>query len=151
MKFRKKPVVIEAWHYEGNLHGRPDWIEEGLLDRTILDPVKGDYLVIKTLEGEHHASVGDYIIQGVKGELCPCKSDIFEATYEPIPHEEPAQLKPCPFCGGEAIMHTVEPHSHYFVNMPDYPGSTFIECVNCTCGISASTEQEAKELWNRGA
>ena len=43
---------------------------------------RGPELYIKTLEGEHHASVGDYIIQGVQGEIYPCKPDIFEATYE---------------------------------------------------------------------
>lgn len=39
-------------------------------------------------------------------------------------------------------MHTVDPYGHYFVNMPAYEGGTFIECVNCTCGITADTEQE---------
>ena len=41
-------------------------------------------LFIKTLEGVHHASVGDYIIQGVNGELYPCKPDIFEKTYDKV-------------------------------------------------------------------
>lgn len=41
-------------------------------------------MIIHTLEGDHHASVGDYIITGVKGEQYPCKPDIFEATYEEI-------------------------------------------------------------------
>lgn len=41
-------------------------------------------LVIHTLEGDHHASVGDYIIRGVKGEFYPCKPDIFELTYEEV-------------------------------------------------------------------
>lgn len=44
----------------------------------------GDHLVIKTLEGDHRADIGDYIIQGVKGELYPCKPDIFEMTYEEV-------------------------------------------------------------------
>ena len=43
-----------------------------------------DHLVIKTLEGDHHVSWGDYIIQGVQGELYPCKPDIFEQTYEKV-------------------------------------------------------------------
>jgi len=38
-------------------------------------------LIIHTLEGDHHASVGDYIIKGVRGEFYPCKPDIFEQTY----------------------------------------------------------------------
>ena len=41
-------------------------------------------IVIETLEGNHHASVGDYIIQGVQGEIYPCKPDIFEKTYEKV-------------------------------------------------------------------
>ena len=41
-------------------------------------------LIIKTLEGEHIANIGDYIIKGVKGEFCPCKPDIFEQTYEMV-------------------------------------------------------------------
>jgi hypothetical protein len=41
-------------------------------------------LVIPTLEGEHTASIGDYIIRGVKGEFYPCKPDIFMATYEEV-------------------------------------------------------------------
>ena len=45
--------------------------------------IKGG-LIIKTLEGEHLASIGDYIIKGVKGEFYPCKPDIFEQTYEQL-------------------------------------------------------------------
>ena len=41
-------------------------------------------LYIETLEGTHHVSVGDYVIQGVNGELYPCKPDIFEKTYEEV-------------------------------------------------------------------
>ena len=44
----------------------------------------GHSMYIQTLEGEHHASVGDFIIQGVKGEIYPCKPDIFKMTYEPV-------------------------------------------------------------------
>ena len=86
MKYRKKPVVIEAFQYDGDLKNRdseyyiPQWgidaEKEGVLY------FDGSTLKIKTLEGEHIASVGDYIIQGVNGELYPCKPDIFEKTYE---------------------------------------------------------------------
>lgn len=44
---------------------------------------QGDLLFIGTLEGAMRADPGDWIIRGVKGELYPCKPDIFEATYEP--------------------------------------------------------------------
>lgn len=91
MKYRKKPVVIEAFQYDGDLKGSdgqyyvPDWAIKAYEDNTMyygeLDGQLGE-LFIKTLEGVHHASVGDYIIQSVNGELYPCKPDIFEKTYE---------------------------------------------------------------------
>lgn len=61
------------------------------------------------------------------------------------------KLLPCPFCGGEAIINTIEPHKHqtpFGGLMPDYEGETFIECVYCSCGISAETEAEAIKKWN---
>lgn len=60
-------------------------------------------------------------------------------------------LKPCPFCGGGAFIHAVEPHKHKgpLANfMQDYEGGIFIECRRCTCAISAKTEAEAIEAWN---
>lgn len=57
MKYRKKPVVIDAYKTDKEV-------------------------VIHTLEGDMKASVGDYIITGVNGEKYPCKPDIFEKTYE---------------------------------------------------------------------
>lgn len=90
MKFRKKPVVIEAVQWTGdNLYevieftGRhessKDWTWE-----QYRDIVRKDGLKIFTLEGSMMASVGDWIIKGVKGEVYPCKPDIFEQTYENI-------------------------------------------------------------------
>ena len=74
-KFRKKPVVIEAFQYH---HGDPiegDDIRRG----------EGPYEVfIKTLEGNMQIGDGDWVITGVKGERYPCKPDIFEATYEAL-------------------------------------------------------------------
>lgn len=86
MKFRKKPVVIEAFKFGWDIPG-PWWKEAVDAGQArVVTPVPGDgdqYALIKTLEGEMTASRGDYIIQGIKGELYPCKPDIFEATYEP--------------------------------------------------------------------
>lgn len=90
IQFRKKPVVIEAVRYEGkgNLypvdgkHGAPVWLWDALEKKTAEFTNGGDPLVIHTLEGDHTVSPGDWIIQGIKGELYPCKPDIFEATYE---------------------------------------------------------------------
>lgn len=79
MKWRKRPVVIEAWHFVEPFNtDRPDWVREGWFS-TDMPPL----LNIVTLEGVMRAQVGDWIIKGVKGEVYPCKPDIFEATYEP--------------------------------------------------------------------
>jgi len=62
------------------------------------------------------------------------------------------ELKPCPFCGSEAIIYTIPPHKHAIATfMPDYEGGAFVECTDCTCGITADTEQQAIEAWNRRA
>lgn len=82
MKFRKKPVVIEAMQFDGdNGHLILSWMHGPGLH----SPISGEReLKILTLEGEMTAAVGDWIICGVKGEFYPCKPDIFEATYEPV-------------------------------------------------------------------
>ena len=85
-KYRKKPVVIEAIEYRGNvtdLEPLGAWHK----DITVEQPLIGYDLTINTLEGAMVAQPGDWIIKGVKGELYPCKPDIFEATYEPAPSE----------------------------------------------------------------
>lgn len=87
-KFRKKPVVIEAMQFIGPdianmdyLLSFDEWVEANQGDRKCR--YKGSSMIIPTLEGEMTADPGDWIIKGVKGELYPCKTDIFEATYEP--------------------------------------------------------------------
>lgn len=88
MKFRKKPVVIEAWPFYGNrtdvIHkAMPDWLSTAIAEGQVYYQGGDDpYYSIETLEGTHRASVNDWIIRGVKGEIYPCKPDIFEATYE---------------------------------------------------------------------
>ena len=84
-KFRKKPVVIEAVRmpmctdYAGEI--------QPIID--LMGPIpiynftdKG--IIIETIEGNHLASWGDWIIKGVEGELYPCKPHIFKKTYEPV-------------------------------------------------------------------
>lgn len=90
MKFRKKPVVIEAFPFVQPMDGdMPDWLRAAFREGTVWYQGGADpYLTIRTLEGEHRASLGDMIIRGVKGELYPCKPDIFAATYDPV------ELKP---------------------------------------------------------
>ena len=60
-----------------------------------------------------------------------------------------AKLKPCPFCGGEAMIEVIEPHTHTLATfMPDCEGRTFIEC-QCGAAISGETEFAAIAAWNR--
>lgn len=113
MKFRKKPVVIEAMLFAGGAAkatpiidwvlmggGTARWHEDGakLADPDCQVPeyhethhycpgcaftTEAESISIQTLEGVMKASVGDYIIKGVKGEFYPCKPDIFDQTYDP--------------------------------------------------------------------
>lgn len=93
-KYRKKPVVIEAFLFKRNAFGHveaPSWMYEACAKgvaviKEFRAPLAGDKRVceIKTLEGVMTANEGDYIIRGVEGELYPCKADIFEKTYERV-------------------------------------------------------------------
>lgn len=80
MKYRKKPVVIEAIQFTGTL-GNLVELAAFMNDETYINDGK---LEIDTLEGTMTASPGDYIIKGVRGEFYPCKPDIFEQTYEKV-------------------------------------------------------------------
>lgn len=80
--FRKRPVVVEAVQFTG----RASWRAVEALAAGGRRVHYGDeLLIIETLEGDHRANVGDWIIKGVQGELYPCKPDIFAATYEEVP------------------------------------------------------------------
>lgn len=89
MKYRKKPIVIEAmqftdeakeqvlrWTSDNATKGRSSWAAHDVNDAPIIK--------IETLEGVMAANIGDWIIKGVKGEFYPCKPDIFEATYDSV-------------------------------------------------------------------
>lgn len=90
-KYRKKPVVIEAMEFRGTTQAYDvyRWIEshigsvEAYEDKSgvTIDPADGQ-MVIRTLEGDMKADLGDFIIKGVNGEFYPCKPDIFAKTYE---------------------------------------------------------------------
>lgn len=92
MKFRKKPVVIEAIRWYGDL-GRFHHQYEQVFGEPCSWESCADALLIPTLEGEMRADVGDWIIRGVKGEFYPCKPDIFAATYETIGEAAEAFVK----------------------------------------------------------
>ena len=80
-QFRKRPVVIEAVQWTGkNSLAIAEFMGEPFPD----DAHTTDTPIIHTLEGYLTASVGDWIIKGVKGEFYPCKPDIFEATYDVV-------------------------------------------------------------------
>ena len=94
MKYRKKPIVIEAFQYDGDLMNSegeyyvPSWAVDAFIDDVLLYDSKTKKnkppyeLYVNTLEGKMLVNVNDYIIQGVNGEIYPCKPDIFEKTYE---------------------------------------------------------------------
>lgn len=82
-EWRKKPVVVEAFQwfpYLGEGAGvERDYAREGLSSKGS----GATFYMVRTLEGKHEVSEGDWIITGIKGERYPCKPDIFAATYEP--------------------------------------------------------------------
>lgn len=91
MKYRKKPIVIEAVQWNGlNLEEIKEFVGKDL-EYNILDTAwevgKGApnvLMKIHTLEGDMDVSKGDFVIKGVSGEFYPCKPDIFEKTYEMV-------------------------------------------------------------------
>lgn len=80
MRYRKKPVVIDAWKIALGDRNMPDWVFGS--NNVRWRDAGGTKLEIETLEGVMIGKTGDYLIRGVQGELYPCKPDIFEATYE---------------------------------------------------------------------
>jgi hypothetical protein len=85
-QYRKKPVVIEAFEFRVGGDPWPEWfaVEVGNGNISIQKLDGKHFAKIKTLEGVRTAMPGDWIIQGVKGEIYPCKTDIFAATYERV-------------------------------------------------------------------
>lgn len=82
MFYKKKPVIVEAIQWTGE--------NEQQIFKWMSSHNKHDYcmanghMIIKTLEGDHIANIGDFIIRGVHGEYYPCKPDIFQKTYEHV-------------------------------------------------------------------
>ncbi|MEX2430784.1 MAG: hypothetical protein WD645_02560 [Dehalococcoidia bacterium] len=79
MRYRKKPVVVEAMRYhhdDASLSALFEFIPESFVQ------VSQNSIQVKTLEGWMDASPGDYIIKGLKGEYYPCKPDAFDETYD---------------------------------------------------------------------
>jgi len=89
MKFRKKPVVIDAWPVRdlyraacGNWGALPESVRNAYEIGGWVFTDEGIY--VPTLEGSMLARMGDWLLRGVAGEFYPCKPDIFEATYEAV-------------------------------------------------------------------
>jgi hypothetical protein len=86
-KYRKKPIVVEAIKWEGNYDEVCNFVGKCLLSNK---NGTGNHqeLIIPTLEGDHTALMGDYIIKGVHGEFYPIKEEIFQKTYEKVEEQE---------------------------------------------------------------
>jgi hypothetical protein len=92
-KWRKRPVLVDAFRWTGDVDQEedPEWMVIALRDgRARFEDSGSEHvrIVIQTTEGDMTAQSGDYIIRGIKGELYPCKPDIFEATYECVGYGE---------------------------------------------------------------
>lgn len=85
-KYRKKPVVIDAVQFDGTEESILNIMAMNHGSNGIRRPIDLDHggktIFIHTLEGKMEASLNDWIIRGVRGELYPCKPDIFDMTYE---------------------------------------------------------------------
>lgn len=83
-QYRKKPVVIEAFRWTGDLDQTedPEWIIDAIRSGDVFFDTNTGTMKIKTLEGTMSVLPGEWIIKGIKGEIYPCKPDIFLATYE---------------------------------------------------------------------
>jgi hypothetical protein len=93
MKYRKKPVEVHAHLWTGESDAQlPPWLQSrialGHVELLATGSSLPVYAAIKTLEGTMTASPGDWIIKGTKGELYPCKPDVFAEVYEPVIEEE---------------------------------------------------------------
>ena len=89
LKYRKKPVEIEAMQWDGTAAGATpiiNWVlsQGGTARYHEDDDAHVEHLRIDTLEGTMRADVGDFIIRGVEGEFYPCKPEIFAKTYDAV-------------------------------------------------------------------
>jgi hypothetical protein len=84
--YRKKPVIVEAERFDGTNAPR---IAEMFGWKYTGEEEPADALIVETLNGDVTAEIGDWVIKGVVGEPYPCRNDVFEATYEPVPSEDP--------------------------------------------------------------
>lgn len=169
--YKHKPVVVEAWQV-GSDEEQPGWLKAAIDRHDVEIPAGKNYWVVDTLEGTSIASHGDYIIQGVKGELYPCKPDVIDQLYDRVTpraswterlarfdaeYEEGACddddslisalekiMGSCRFCGeGRPFID----EAHTCDGTPLYYGM----CPECgACGPVGHGPAEACNLWNWG-
>ena len=89
MRYQKKPIVIEAFRWTGGPDQTEDpaWIVDALIHckaRVMDGGTDNAIMILSTLNGNVTVHSGEWIVKGVKGELYPCRPDIFEATYKPV-------------------------------------------------------------------
>lgn len=85
MKAIKKPIVVDVWQLDfENIRFAPDWVKNARNAGRITYSRKGGYWRVYSLEGPMFTNEGDYLIKGVKGELYPCREDVFEETYDVV-------------------------------------------------------------------
>lgn len=93
MKYRKKPVIIEAVQFTDDSIEKINEINQFMTPLRISYKVQeAPKIIIETLEGDMTATLGDYIIKGIRGEYYPCKPDIFESTYERVDEDQTQKL-----------------------------------------------------------
>lgn len=139
-KYRKKPVVIEAFLL--GVDDEPEWFREAVRNgeiEVIAGIMPSSFCYIHTLEGMMKAVAGkDYIIRGVNGEFYPCKASIFEKTYEAVRMMSKRKLKSCKRCGAKEIR--LESRHGYFVYVCNFCGRHASYCTS---------EGNAREAWDR--
>jgi hypothetical protein len=82
--FRKKPIVVEAMHFDSETAGNAIVRWTGGEATGLFDDGSGPYLIVKTLNGPVRVTLGEWVIRGVAHEHYPCAGDVFGATYEPV-------------------------------------------------------------------
>lgn len=148
MKFRKKPVVIEAYQLPGTGEDVPesfhDWCNE--VGFTEFESGRDETLVIPTLEGDMVASPGDWIIKGVKGEFYPCKPDIFAATYEAADEQTLSDTDRLNFIAesGSSVRRTLDSRKNLIVWGWSYPNDGAGVHENLRAAVDAAIAKDER-------
>jgi hypothetical protein len=98
VKYRKRPIVVDAWQYlEGSARHWPNWVLELYEHGRIVfgsdsRDIRSMCLRIGTLEGGMNLLIGNWLVKGIKGEIYPVADDVFKATYDPVTEPETTPL-----------------------------------------------------------